>query len=417
MKFYSFFIFICSIFAVSTSNALMPQDYAHYFEINLDEKLPSLSELSKKYAQEEIYDYKYDYSWNIEDVFDSQFRQRILDNGKREKRLVFPEEKVFVQMIESVPKELYPYIGPYMHTVPGIPEKVLNIPEIKATKNKFPEKIAPQLQNIPDIEFVSPSLYFILMPEAWPDNQRYMEMPNFYASYPKVEYKHDFYNKIKKLVPVSQFAPDAKKEKKVSRSDFRTVQPTQTSLLTAADVAAFADTLDGVLKFSKENTNFSDLHRAGMLLDMYEVDEKKGIPNNNQIKDMVNPCQRLVQKLQILGPKKEVEFLKIVAPKGFDLKTWAYTCDKTIKAYRLAQINRKTLFELKAYSKGLYLPAIRQYNLDAQMFQMSTMQAILEMYKAPMSDVIEVKKNRKILKDKFKKMDFMLVTNPIAMHY
>lgn len=404
--------------SVSSASALTPQDYAKYFKINLDEALPSYEELSKKYAVNDFYDYKYDYSWNIEKVFDPEFKKRISDNGTRQKRLVFPEEKVLQQMIESIPKEIYPYVGPYMHTVPGIPEKILNLPGIKETKNKFPERIAPQLKDIPNLEFVSPSLYFILMPEAWPQNHPNIEIPNFYPSYPKVVYDDKFYEKIKKLVPVEKYAPDAKpKEKKVTRSDFRTMDPTQTSLLTATDVKAFADTLDGVLDYAKNTDNLSAVFNAGALLDQYEIDEKTGIPNNNQIKDMVNPCQRLVQKLQILGPKKETEFLKIVAPKGFDLKSWAYTCDKTIKAYRVGQVNRKTLLELKAFSRGYYLPEVRRYNLDAQMFQLSTMQGILEMYKAPMSDVIEVKKNRKILKEKFKKMDFMLVGNPIAMHY
>ena len=55
--------------------------------------------------------------------------------------------------------------------------------------------------------------------------------------------------------------------------------------------------------------------------------------------------------------------------------------------------------------------------MQSQAFQMSTIQGILEMYKAPMSDVIEVKKNRKILDEKFKKMKYLLVSSPIAVHY
>ena len=53
-----------------------------------------------------------------------------------------------------MPPQMYEYIGPYLHTVPGIPEKVLNMPGIKETKNKFPSRIAPQLADIEDIEMI-----------------------------------------------------------------------------------------------------------------------------------------------------------------------------------------------------------------------------------------------------------------------
>lgn len=414
-------LIILSLFGLFLSTsawALAPQDYAKYFKIDLDAPLPSFEELSQKYANpNDFYDRKYDYGWNISEIFDEIFRIRITANGKREKRIPFEQEELLLNMLNNVPKEIYPYIGPYMHTVPGIPEKILNLPGIKETKNKFPERIAPQLADIPDLEFLSPSLYFILMPEAWPQNLPRREIPNMYPSYPKVEYDKEFYQKIKKLVPVEKFLPGNEKSKKVTRSDFRTLAPTPTSLLTAADVKAFADTLDEVREFGNRDGNFLNTYNAGMFLDMYEVENGSGILNNNQIKDQVNPCQRLIQKIKILGKDKENEFQTIVGKKGFTLNTWAYTCDKTIKAYRVSKVNRAALKELNAFAKGLYLPEIRAYNMQSQNFQMSTIQGILEMYKAPMSDVLEVRKNRKLLDEKFKKMKFLLVSSPIAVHY
>ena len=62
-------------------------------------------------------------------------------------------------MIQSLPKQYYPYIGPYLHTVPNMSPKILNLPGIKETKNQFPERIAPQLKDIPNLEFLSPYLY------------------------------------------------------------------------------------------------------------------------------------------------------------------------------------------------------------------------------------------------------------------
>ncbi len=413
-------IFLCLLGLIFTADAqaLAPQDYAKYYKIDIDAPVPTYEELAKKYANPDaFYDRKYDYGWNISEIFDEIFRIRITANGNREKRIPFEEEEMLLEMLANVPKEIYPYIGPYMHTVPGIPEKILNLPGIKETKNKFPDRIAPQLADIPDLEFLSPSLYFILMPEAWPQNFPRREIPNMYPSYPKVEYDEEFYKKIKKLVPVEKFFPGQEKAKKITRSDFRTLEPTQTSLLTSADVKAFADTLDGVAEFGNRDSNFLNTFNAGIFLDMYEVENGSGIKNNNQMKDQVNPCQRLIQKIKMLGDDKANEFLKIVGKKGFTLNTWAYTCDKTIKAYRVSKINRNTIKELNAFAKGLYMPEIRSFNMQSQAFQMSTIQGILEMYKAPMSDVIEVKKNRKILDEKFKKMKYLLVSSPIAVHY
>ena len=171
-----------------------PQDFAKYFKINLEEPLPGFEELNAKYAKPSVmYDYKYDYGWNIEEIFDTAFRLTITENGVREKRLPERNEEALLSMLNNIPKEVYPYIGPYLHTVPGISEKILNLPGIKETKNKFPSRIAPQLKGIPDLEFLSPNLYFILMPEAWPDNVQMTEMPNFYPSYPQVKFDAEFF--------------------------------------------------------------------------------------------------------------------------------------------------------------------------------------------------------------------------------
>ena len=394
-----------------------PQDFAKYFKIDLEEPLPTLEELNEKYVKPAVmYDYKYDYGWNIEEIFNETFRLKITDNGNRERRLPERNEEALISMLNNVPKEIFPYIGPYLHTVPGIPEKILNMPGIKETKNKFPTRIAPQLKDIPDLEFLSPALYFILMPEAWPENLPVTEIPNPYPSYPQVKFNADFYEKLKKLVPPEQFIPGAKKSDKVTRSDFRTVHPTQTSLLTSADVKAFAETLDDIHDFAQKDNNYLDTYNVGLLLDEYEKAHGKGILYN-QMKDMVNPCQRLVQKLRILGKDKENEFTAIVGKKGFTLNEWAYTCDKTIKAYRVSKVNRDTLAELKAYEKGYYNQYVRRYDFRNQGFQFSAMQGILEMYKAPMNDVLEVKKNRSLLQEKFIKMDEMIVSSPIIKHY
>lgn len=92
---------------------------------------------------------------------------------------------------------MYPYIGPMLFTIPNMSEKVLNLPGIRETKNKFPTRIALQLKGIDDLEFLSPFLYYLLMPEVWPENVTMPEMPRRVPAHPKVAYDKDFYQAIK----------------------------------------------------------------------------------------------------------------------------------------------------------------------------------------------------------------------------
>lgn len=389
-----------------------PQDYAKYFKVDMDTPLPSLQELQMLYGGQLTYDRRYEYGWNIGEIFDDIFRLTITNYGTSEKRLKDQNEELLVNAIKNLPKEYYQYIGPYLHTEMGVSEKVLNMPGIKETKNKFPTRIAPQLADMEDLEFLSPALYYILMPEAWPKNSEITEFPDKYLSHPKVVYDQKFYEKIKTLVPPEKYMPGYTPINKVTRSDMRTLNPTADSLLTSADVVAFSNTLDEVDAFAKKDNNFVNLMSIGQMYSQYEKDQ--GLGNMvNETKDIVNPCQRLVLKLKIAGPAKVDEFTKIVGKQGFNLKEWAYTCDKTVKAYRLAGISRDTLREIKAYEKGIYNDFAKNFGLQNMATQFTTMQSVVEMYKAPLSDVLEAKKNRKMLREKFLKMNHLMVVNPI----
>lgn len=390
-----------------------PQDYAKFYEVDLDAPLPSLEELNEKYAKPNVlYDRRYDYGWNIGYVFDEVFRLTINEHGSSEKRLKTESEEALLDLLESIPKEMYEYVGPYMHTVPGISDKILNMPGIKETKNKFPSRIAPQLAHIEDLEFLSPSLYFILMPEAWPQKMEVLEIKKTYATAPKVVFDEKFYETLKKIVKPEDYMPGATPVKKVSRSDLRTLRPGKDTLLTSADVKAFISTLDDLDAFAKRDDNMLSLYNIGLLFGQYERDQGNGLMVN-EIKDMVNPCSRLVQKIKIAGKRKEEEFTKIVGKAGFDIKEWAYTCEKTIKAYRVATVSMETIQGIKAYEKGIYDKAVKHFNPRMSAMQFATMQGVVEMYKAPLSDVLEVRKSRKELSDKILKMENRLVASPL----
>lgn len=375
--------------------------------------LPGRDELKKEYFDNRRnYDRKYEFYWNIGNVFDKVFRQTITSYGMSEKRLKNENEEELIQMLGLLPPEYYQYIGPYLHTVPNISEKVLNMPGIKETKNKFPTRIAPQLRDIEDLEFLSPYLYFVLMPEAWPEFYENMERPEIPAKpIPKVKHNEKFYTRIKELVPVDEFLPNAQKPG-VGLSDLRTVNPDKNSPLTSADVKAFTQTLDKVDAFGKHNYNVAKLYEAVTLLDLWEQDKGIALPLNT-LKDIVNPCQRLVQKVRIAG--LEQEFKQSIADEGFDIKGWAYTCDKTVKALRVANIDKATVTSIKAFERGAYDYYIHNLGEKNANIQYMMMQSLVEMNKAPLHDVLEVRKNREELRKKLNSIKNRIATAPVSM--
>ena len=166
-----------STLLLSTSIWAAPLDWKDKLQTDLETPLPNLTELQTKYPIIDNHDNHYDYSWNLGTKFDSAFKEIIKSYGTSEKRLKPDHEENLLEMISMMPKETYPYIGPFMHTVPGMSEKILNLPGIKETKNQFPKQIAKRFQNIEGLEFLSPSLYYILMPEEITQNRKYIEKP------------------------------------------------------------------------------------------------------------------------------------------------------------------------------------------------------------------------------------------------
>ena len=375
-------------------------DFAKYFKVDMAMPLPKYADLEQKYIVERRrYNRRYDYHWDIGNLFDNLFRLTITDYGSTERRIRNEHEQDLLDMLALMPKEYYQYIGPYLHTVPNMPEKVLNMPGIKETKNKFPTRIAPQLAGIEDLEFLSPYLYYLLMPEMWPENRTPQEKPIIKKASPKVEYDEKLYQKIRELVPEEEFVPGAKPKVKVGASDLRTINPDRNSLLTSADVKAFARTLPKVYKIGENIQVQGRIYNAGNLLDIWEVENHIGLPMNG-LKDIVNPCQRLVQKLRLAGLENKLRMA--VGGEGFSPEGWAYTCDKTIKAYRMGLMNSSTLASLKAFQRGAYDAYLQDTLNERQLdLQLASMQAMMEMYKAPMNDILEVRKNRRLLKKEF----------------
>ena len=112
-----------------------------------------------------------------------------------------------------------------------------------------------------------------------------------------------------------------------------------------------------------------------------------------------------MQKARIQG--KELELAIFVAPQGFTLNEWAYTCDKTIRAFRVANIKSGVVQAIRDYQRGVYDDEIKGLSSYTQNIRFATMQMIIQAHKAPLRDVLEYKKNRKEFEEILKKNRFL----------
>ena len=386
-------------------------EYKKYYEVDMDAPIPDLDALSKELKQlTEIYNPRYMVNWDMGPVFDKVWKGVITSYGTSEKRIKSASEDEFYDMIMMTPKEFYPYIGPYLHTLPGIPDRILMLPGIKETKNKFPERIAPQLQGIENIEFLSPHLYILLMPEMWPENQPPLEKPKTRkAKTPPIALSPDFLENVMNKTPEFGFGGAFQTNNKPGFDKLRTLKITKDSPLTTGDIRAFLRTIDGVKNFATLNNTLKIMH-ASDLLDYWE--RKNGMALSlNGLKDGVNPCQRLVLKIRWAG--LEDKFVQAVGAEGFNANEWAYTCDKTIKAYRISRVSSAQMSAIKAFKQGLYNSYIDKFKPLYKELQYATMQSIIEMHQAPKNDIFEVMKNEQLIYDKLAPLGGMLIIAPI----
>ena len=401
------------VFWSGTSVAIAPSDFAENYKIDLDEPLPPISELREQFRPAPVYDPKFEYYWNIGTKFDKEFARTIRSYGTRTKRLKWKGEDYLLDMIKSLPPEMYEYVGPYMHTVPGISEKILNMPGIKETKNKFPSRIASRFADIEDIEMISPALYYLLMPEIWPENQDAEEivLPPPLPE-PANRYNPELLDKIAEVIRPEDFAPGATVNDSLD-SKLRTVDPDENSPLTGPDIRAFVATIGDLKEFGDSLKNQLKIIEAGYLLDAWDEARGKGVKLKH-LKGIVHPCARLVQKVRLAGLSNQ--FDKIIAPHAFDEKSWALTCDKTIKAYRLLNMSQEVLKGVIMYRKNVYQDQLGRYNHDYGPTIAAVMQSTVESFNAPISDMLEVKKNHEVFEKTFRDNKWRLGTDTIYIY-
>ncbi len=317
------------------------------------------------------------------------------------------------RLILMLPKYAYQYIGPFIHEMPYVSDRILNIPGIKETKGKFPTRIAPQMKEYAKKygKYMSTHLYIYLMPEAWAIPEREKSTFKGYSKIIKIDENtkpDDLFTinnktllKKHKMLSPENYRTGAALQKKV-RPQTPADQVTQTSALTEGDVEA---ALASFQEIEKEfgNNRFDEFHTA--LRDM-------SLSDNNLMGEMLNPMQTLVDKIKRL-PEKD-RFAKTLAKHGFTLDSWGITVDKIIKARRVATMSPAIALNLAAWRRlkkppksfDMLSPRDRQISWDS-------IQLFLGMYTTTRENLLAVKNYGDNIRKVFTTRDMMYIETPV----
>lgn len=396
-----------------------PDDYAKYFKVDMNMEIPDIYEYAKKLKKEHpVYDKGYISRFRMDNTFNKSFSKIIKYYGLSESRIKKYYEDDLLELIGMLPKEMYQYVGPMLHEVPGMSEKVLNLPGIKETKNQFPKDVAEKFKGMEGLEDLSPALYFVLIPSIWGETRLTApDMPEERPAkkpHPRTELPDFLKEKIGLPVKTAEKAPasaarNATIEQKLG---LRTLNPSLISPLTSADVEAYVDSIDLIMDWAKQDNmrNYSKLIHGGALLDAWEKEHNTAL-SQNMIKDVVNPCQRLVLKTRFSGVYGE--FALLTAKKGFTPEGWAYTCDKTIKAFRVLEATPSSAYAVRFHRNGYYNEYIKKLPTRWREEFYALEEAVNRMHRVFIDDVETVRPYQKILRQKFIKYDNIILNAPI----
>ena len=317
------------------------------------------------------------------------------------------------RLILMLPKYAYQYIGPFIHEMPYVSDRILNIPGIKETKGKFPTRIAPQMKEYAKKygKYMSTHLYLYLMPEAWATTQREKSTFKGYSKIIKIDENtkpDDLFilNNTSLLKKHAILSPEKYRTGEALKKQFRPQTPadqvTQTSALTEGDVeAALASFKEIEAEFG--NNRFDEFHSA--LRDM-------SLSDNNLMGEMLNPMQTLVDKIDRL-PQKE-RFAKALAKHGFTPQSWGITVDKIIKARRVENMSPAVALNLAAWRR-LKKPPKSFDTLSPRDRQIAwdSIQLFLGMYSSTRENLLAVKNYGDNIRKVFATRDMMFIETPV----
>ncbi len=410
------FIFFIFFYFFAIPSFAQLKNYDNTFDIDLSENIPALWKLEREYKNSNSdYDWRYDLSWNMPTAFDTDFKKDITYFGSIEKRLQNADEESIYQDLKRMPKDFYPYIGPMLHSVRGLSGKILDMPGIKETKNQFPTRIASKVQNIPNLRFVSPELYLYLMPELWGEGIFNREKPQKRQHLEKtvrVKINPEFIERIKNNVSIDDYSRFSQGKKQ--NIGIRHYNADKNTPLSQADVVAFISTLNRLDDFRKQN----DYEFRFMMLDnlLQYWDEKNGIPRDIAfLRTIVNPCQTVARKIK--WSNKRTEFQQVIGNEGFGIDDWAYTCDKTIKAYRVTSSTLSDIGMIRLFKKGFAYQQLRYMNFTAQerKQQKDFIEATIRLYETTPENIDAVQPVTEKLKKELRKIGTHYLGTPIIL--
>ena len=98
---------------------------------------------------------------------------------------------------------------------------------------------------------------------------------------------------------------------------------------------------------------------------------------------------------------------------SFTPEEWAYTCDKTFKAFRVTEANQAVAYAVRFHRRGYYDQYIKQLPEKWQDEMYAVEAAIIKMYNVFKEDVNTVRPYQKEIGEKMLKNRGMLLTTPI----
>lgn len=391
------------------------QEFDNIYKVDLNEQIPSLSRLEKEYEKfHSNYRWNYDFTWNMSSLFNSEFKKHITDFGTIEKRIGNVDEDLLLKDLQQLPKPMYQYVGPLLHTVRGLSGKILDIPGIKETKHQFPKQIASRFRDIPDIEYASPVMYLFLSPLFWGEDMASLEIPKEAPqpkkNQPRVRINPKYLSKIRAKVLAAH--SKSGRAARAAEPDIRHFNPDENTPLSKADVRAFANTLDGLQEFRQTGRNEIDLIMLDALVNYWDV--QNGIPQDALLfRHAVNPCQTFVRKIR--WNNMQSAFQEVVGKQGFGINDWAYTCDKVIKAHRVHNAPAAFIWAMQRQRRGEFYPKIKEYLVDEDERQQIKifLDYFERLYTTTAQDIEAIKPYNRVLNDKFVDMDEHLAGAPL----
>ncbi len=250
--------------------------------------------------------------------------------------------------IMATPKAYWQYIVPALYVTPLIPQEVLDNPDFLPYKGKKPTIIDPSKQKFADkyLDDLHPTLYTYLMPAQMAGEPAVqITLQQAIAEHSKKlpkEYPEQYFLDERPRSQLIDKAFAAEPAEKYSTGEYLKEKPdttrdpkiTQNSTLKGGDVIAFLQTIPETIMVANKNQTLSVNPKTDF------SSRFTSMLNTEPPIAPSNPCKSFADSLDN-SLKKGYEI--VLKEYGFTLDSWAFTCDKTIKAYRLYSMSAEEM--------------------------------------------------------------------------